>query len=331
MGIEAAEVPAFDDLPEEYSPEVWDTAWLNFERAYTHARIAYRLRERQGNTFWSTAKEILGSAMGGDGEANVRYDGVTYLVPVSIGQGIAEEVLGDAPSRIGAIREPSEEIHEQEIGELEDFIRRISSAVDDLGFATDSSYTMRAIDGVLVDLGEEHWDSDLARIVREEAVNKVERAILYVHNGASMLEYHLRIYQEVQLQSRRDIYAHLLEAIKALKEIAADVKADMHLDFKEFKKVIGQVMAAAAKGVNPITRGLAIADIVEMVNDDAGEAGIEDPKELLEVFKNSTGKIRDSFDTVLESAKTEMDEYLSILSDLSLSDLTLPEVGSIFQ
>lgn len=122
MGIEAAEVPAFDDLPEEYSPEVWDTAWLNFERAYTHARIAYRLRERQGNTFWSTAKEILGGAMGGDGEANVRYDGVTYLVPVSIGQGIAEEVLGDAPSRIGAIREPSEEIHEQEIGELEDFI-----------------------------------------------------------------------------------------------------------------------------------------------------------------------------------------------------------------
>lgn len=331
MGIEAAAVPSFDDLPDDYSPEVWDTAWLNFERAYTHARIAYRLRERQGNGFWATTKEVLSGITGGDGEANARYDGVTYLVPASTGQRIAEEVLGDAPSRIGAIRGPSEEIHEQEIGELDDFIQRISGAVDDLGFATDSSYTMRTIDGTLVDLGEDNWDSNLARVVREEAVNKVERAILYLHNGASMLEYHLRIYQKVQLQSRRDIYAHLLESIAAFKGLAGDVKADMTFDYTEFRNVIGQVVAAAAKGINPITRGLAVADIIEMVNGNTGESGIEDPKRLLEAFEKTTEKVRVSFDTALESATAEIDGYLSFLSGVPLSDLTLPEVGSLFQ
>lgn len=331
MVFEVAEPPSLESLPGEYSPDSWDSAWANFEKAYIHARISYRLREAQGPKLISGIKEAVDAFTGGDGEPNCTYNGTTYFVAYSQGKTLAEEVLNDAPSRIGAIRTPSEEIHEQDLSELESFIQRIADSVDDLGFATESSYTARTTDSILEDLGEDHWDSDLARIVREEAVNKIERAVIYLHNGTSMLEYHLRIYHEVQLQARKDIYAHLLDSIDALMGIANDITADLNFNYTTFKEVIGQVTSAVAKGINPITRGLAVGDIIDSVTDDSNQAGgIQDPKELLTSFSASTDDIRNSFDAGISSSEAEISSFAAFLSEVPLSDLTLPEAGSVF-
>jgi hypothetical protein len=320
------EEPDFTDLPDEYSPEVWDTAWIELEKSYTHAKIVYQLKDDE-NMFVEILKGLTGMT---DGFAMASYGSHTFAIPAPDAQATAEAIVGGTGSQIASIRAPVEELHEQDRADFPDWLQRLSSSLGDLEWNSDEAYLRGQIGAVLDDLDEDNWDSDLAKEVRDRAILKIERAMTWVWNTGTFLHNHLVFYDGVLLESRQQVYAHLLQAINGLKDIAELVEASMKFDFSKFTDFYDQLKAATAKDTGAMERISAVKDLVDNAKTTNEENGIADPDTLLDTLSEQAGKSLEYFDQALDSGKAELNDLISTIATTPLADLTLPEADSLF-
>ena len=320
------EEPHLDDLPGEYSPEVWDTAWINLEKAYVHAKIVYRLKDDE-SLFAEILKGFTGMT---DGSAMASYGGHVFAIPAPTAQETAEAIAGDGPSKIASIRTPVEELHEQDRAEFPDWIQRLSSSLGELEWTSTEAYLRGRIAGLVDDLDEDNWDSDLAKEVRDRAVLKIERAMTWVWNSGVFLHNHLVLYDGVLLEARKDVYTQLLQSIKGFEEIAEQVEASMAFDYTKFKDLAAELKAAIAKDTGPLERVEVVKNLVDMAKTTNEEGGIADPDTVLDALSDTAGKTLEQFDQALGDAKSELTGLVSAIATTPLADLTLPEADSLF-
>ncbi|THV22041.1 hypothetical protein [Glycomyces paridis] len=318
--------PNFEDLPGTYSPDVWDSAWLELEKAYAHAQIVYQLKDDE-NTFAEILKGLMGMT---DGHPMASYNGHVFSIPAPTAQETAEGIAGGAGSRIAEIRTAVEEIHEQDRSDFEDWLRRMSNTLGDLEWNSTEAYLRGVIGTVVTDLGEDNWDSELAREVRSRAILKIERALTWVWNTTSFLNNHFMLYDGILLTTRQDIYSQVLEAVKGLKQIADDVERSMAFSITQVSDFAKELKAATAIKTDPIGSVEAVTNLVDMTKTTNEENGIAQPESVLEALSTQTGKSFDGFNQALDNAESQISELIQEIATTPLADLTLPEVESLF-